>query len=120
MQIDLAIKDHSKIIEMEPLEVNNYIQRARLYERTSQYDMAINDYTKAIELRDFSYIYIERAAAYDKLGKSDLAQADRTKAEDRRKAEKNWIKEYGTIIAFFIPPFFIVCLLFYWGHLLGK
>lgn len=111
-RMDLAIKDYSKLIELKPNRIW-YISRADLYEKNSQYDMAINDYTKAIELSlisDLDDIYIKRAVAYDKLGKADLAQADRTKVEDRRKAERNWVREWGFMILWLIPPILILCL----------
>ena len=48
-----------------------------------EYDKAIDDYSKAIELDPSLYItYRNRSEAYDALGQHDLAEADRKKAAE--------------------------------------
>ena len=48
-----------------------------------EYDKAIDDYSKAIELDPSLYItYRNRALAYDALNHPDLAEADRKKADE--------------------------------------
>jgi tetratricopeptide (TPR) repeat protein len=82
---DLAISDFSGVIEDDP-GATIYICRAECYVAIGNYDSAIEDATKAIELdkQDSTKVnsdrYLIRAIAYDKKGQLDLAKADYVKS----------------------------------------
>ena len=47
---DLAIKDYTKAIELDPADVSLWMTRAKTYKNSGQYDLALNDSAKALEL----------------------------------------------------------------------
>lgn len=81
-------------------EANAYINRGDDYFKKEQYDLAIADYTKAIEIdpKDAS-AYTNRGNNYIKNGEYDLAIADYTKAIEigpkNAIAYRNWGIAYG-------------------------
>jgi len=50
------------------------------YSKKGQYDLAISEYTKAIEIQPYAYIYAGRGDAYYKKGQYDQAISDFSKA----------------------------------------
>jgi len=59
----------------------DYYQLAAAYSRKGQYNEAISEYTKAIELNPkFAMAYVKRAAAYHRKGQYDQAIYDFNKA----------------------------------------
>ena len=59
----------------------NYYNRGTAYGKKGEYDLAILDYTKALELNPwFVQAYYNRAGAYGRKGQYELAILDYTKA----------------------------------------
>ena len=62
---DVAIERHSKAIELNPLFVEAYFDRAHVYLLIEDFDKAIEDFNRAIELNpDHAYTYVQRGKAY--------------------------------------------------------
>ncbi|MHC4663970.1 MAG: tetratricopeptide repeat protein [Planctomycetota bacterium] len=49
-ELEDAIKDYTKVIELKPEWANGYLGRGVAWERAGDFDRAISDYTKVIEL----------------------------------------------------------------------
>ena len=94
-QYDKAHEDFSKVIELKPNDAGSYKQRGNFYDylglafqviqdfdkATEVYKLAIQDYTKAIELRpNYEVYYFCRACSYAELEQYELAIKDFTKA----------------------------------------
>ena len=59
----------------------DFISRGVTYFRRKQYDQAISDFSKALELNPkYSFTYVNRGLAYDRKGLSDQAISDYSKA----------------------------------------
>jgi tetratricopeptide (TPR) repeat protein len=79
--LDGAIADYTKAIELKPDDAETYIIRGRVKKAKGDLDGAIADYTKAIELKpDDAEIYIIRAIAKAAKNDSDGTLADCNKA----------------------------------------
>lgn len=80
-QYNPAIADFSKVIELDPKDVDAYFNRGVAYKKKEQYDLALADYAKVIELspKDAS-LYGNRGNIYFLQQKMDLAYNDYTKA----------------------------------------
>jgi tetratricopeptide (TPR) repeat protein len=76
-----ALADASKSIEINPLGGWAFSNRGDIHLRAKQYDRAIADFTKAIELdqRPFFLLYMRRSHAYAGAGEYDRAIADVTR-----------------------------------------
>jgi tetratricopeptide (TPR) repeat protein len=58
-----------------------YYNRGVAYAKKSQYDQAISDYTKALEINPkFAEAYYNRGVAYGRKGQLDRAMEDYTRA----------------------------------------
>jgi len=81
-ELDQAIDDFTKAIELDPKLAFAYNNRGNVYRKKGNYDQAISDYTKAIEIAPAeTQIYINRAYAYyEDKGAFDLALTDFDKA----------------------------------------
>lgn len=80
-EIEGAIINLSKAIELNPNYVDAYYQRGLAYTYKDDYDKAIADFTKAIELNpEYMDAYFERGYAYDLKGEYDTAIANYDKA----------------------------------------
>jgi tetratricopeptide (TPR) repeat protein len=80
---DLAIKDYTKAIELEPKNTGWYISRAMAYEKEKvvRFDLVLKDYNKVIELEPGEAgNYIFRASFYYQQSKYELALADFNRA----------------------------------------
>jgi tetratricopeptide (TPR) repeat protein len=76
-----AILDYSKSIELDPTFVA-YHNRGLAYLRASEYQKAIADFTRAIELKSsIATAYYNRGLAYRAIGRIDLSELDFEKAE---------------------------------------
>lgn len=76
-----AVNDYSKAIELSPKWSNAYNNRAIVYEAMGRYEDAINDYNKAIVLEPKYLIALyNRGDLFEKTGKAENALADYTKA----------------------------------------
>jgi tetratricopeptide (TPR) repeat protein len=80
-QLDLAIQDYNKAIEIDPKLPDPYNGRGNAYTEKGQFDLAIHDYSKAIELDPkLAVAYFNRGLAYAVKGRLDLAVQDFNKA----------------------------------------
>jgi len=80
-QIDDAISDFNKAIELNPRNAAAYISRGIAYYKQGQIDQAISDYDKAIEINpEYAEAYYNRGNAFGKQGQFDQAISDYNKA----------------------------------------
>jgi len=76
-QLNLAMADFNKAIELNPQNETAYANRGIIYGSMSQKDLAIADYNKAIELNPQNPAnYIIRGITYESKHQYDLAIAD--------------------------------------------
>ena len=76
-EYDLAIKDFTKAIELEPDYVPAYNNRGVVYRSKDEHDLAIEDCNTAIELKsDYAEPYNNRGISYSNKGKIDRAIVD--------------------------------------------
>lgn len=81
--LDSAITDYSKAIEMNASAVNSLLGRGTAYVAKKSDILALADFTKAIEVNPKSAAaYAHRGEVYEKKGDLDLAAADYKKALD--------------------------------------
>jgi TonB family protein len=79
--LDSAISDYSKAIELKSSDVSSYLNRGMAYSQKKNYDLAIKDYDKAIELDPKDLLaYLNRADSYEKKGDMKKAAGDYEKA----------------------------------------
>jgi len=78
--IEKAIQDYTKFLELEPETAHRYCDRGELYEEQGKYDLAIKDYTNAIKYNPDNCVYYNRRAdVYRwKLNQYDMAIKDYT------------------------------------------
>lgn len=81
---DDAIAYYNEVISLQPVDnvilAEAYCYRAYAYGSKEEYDLAIKDYSKAIELKpDFAYAYRNRGFAYERKGEIDPAINDYSK-----------------------------------------
>jgi len=80
-QVDMAIAQFTKAIEINPKFANAYFNRGKAYAIKGSYDKAILDYTKAIEFNPgYASAYNKRCNANIQIGNNDQAISDCTKA----------------------------------------
>lgn len=77
---DLAIRDYSKMLELDPDGIYIYNIRASLYAEIGRHDLALKDYSKTIELKPQQRAYMDRARYFAKYGKHDFAIKDFNRA----------------------------------------
>lgn len=66
----------------QPINADDYNNRGYDYYKKGKFDLAISDYTKAIELNpQYAEAYFRRGCAYEKKGRFDLAKSDYAKAK---------------------------------------
>ena len=89
-----AIEDYSKVIELKPEFSEAYIYRANtVFELTADFNKVIKDYNKAIELdSNNGYAFFSRAVAYSRKGDNYLAKLDFNKAIELRPNEGNYFR----------------------------
>ena len=108
-EYERAITDFTKVIETDPSWVGGfyyqgqvythkgeyasaYCERGRAYRCKAEYELAIADYTKAIEIApEFVSAYCDRGHAYTEKGEYDLAIADWTKVIE---TDPSWVGGY--------------------------
>jgi len=72
-----AIPYYTKCLSFNPADAENYWKRGHAYFRTRQYELAIGDYTRAMELDlDLQHLRINRAQAYTMLQQFSAARLD--------------------------------------------
>lgn len=80
-QYDQAIRDFTKVIEINPRDFKAYSDRGDAYREKGQYDKAIHDYTKAIKINPkHARSYNSRGGLYANKSQNDRAIRDYTKA----------------------------------------
>jgi tetratricopeptide (TPR) repeat protein len=72
-----AIDLFTQALQVDPGDLNAYLQRGFCHSLSGQYDLAIADFTSVIDRKkDHIWAYISRGSAYKKAGKLDLALKD--------------------------------------------
>ena len=96
-ETELALKDYAIVLELskDPYQsaraLNN---RALIYKNQEKFDLAIEEYTKAIEIYpNYSLYYSNRAEIYQKQQNYELALADYTQAISNEKENPRWYEE---------------------------
>ena len=78
---DQAIKDYSKVVEINPDDSAAYFNRGSAYRMIGQHDRAIAEYSRAIEIDpQFAQAHNNRGIAYVSKGEIERAIADYDKA----------------------------------------
>jgi TonB family protein len=81
--LDSAVADYSKAIELRSMEPSVYLNRGVAYFNKKSYDLSILDFTKVIELDPTrSVAYLNRANSLERKGDLQKALADFQKAAD--------------------------------------
>ncbi len=79
--LDRALVEINKALEISPAYGQAYVLRAGIYHLKNQHDKVIADCGKAIELKvDNEFPYVVRGSSYNVIGKHELAFADFSKA----------------------------------------
>jgi tetratricopeptide (TPR) repeat protein len=82
-QLDKAIEDYSKAIEINPNFTDSYYNRGLAYMNSGQPEKAMADYSKALEIEPtYGKAYSSRGVVYFNLRQWDQAIADYSKAID--------------------------------------
>ena len=80
-EIERAITDYTKVIQLKPDDPDAYYSRAMAYSSKGEIERAITDYTKTIQLKpDYVSAYNNRGVAYLKKGEINRAIEDYTTA----------------------------------------
>ena len=73
-QPDMAIEAYSHVIEINPRDIDAYINRGTAYQDKNNFDLAIQDFTTAIQLKpDYAIVYYKFGVTYGKKGEVDKA-----------------------------------------------
>lgn len=79
--LDLAIKDYSRALSLNPVDVDAFYNRGNIYFDLGDLELAIQDYSDAIRLRpSHDFAYFNRANCYLRQGNMELATMDYRKA----------------------------------------
>lgn len=82
-ELENALADYNKSIEMKPDNAQGYFQRGTVHFGNRKYDLSAADFSKVIELTPQSAAaYVNRGNAYEGLGELQKAIADFTKASE--------------------------------------
>ena len=93
-ELDKAIQNYTKAIELKPNYTEVYYQRGIAYRIKGGYERAIKDYTKVIELKpDYADAYYRRSRAWLHLGEKEKAKSDMTIASSMRINSKTALDE---------------------------
>jgi len=76
-QIDVAIQDVNKVMTVQPAFYLAYVARARIYQKQEQYEKALADVKKAMELHKAKFPLAHLIAGECQLALGNLAEADR-------------------------------------------
>jgi TonB family protein len=80
--LDSAIADYGKAIEMPDAESSDYLNRGVAFYGKKSYNEALADLSKSIELKPTSIAYLNRGFVQEKLGATEKAMADFQKSVD--------------------------------------
>jgi len=77
-----ALADCDTAIKLQPDVPQVFVDRGDCYMQSGKYELALADYTKAVQIDDTKSgdIYLHRAGAYEKMKKPELAKQDRDAA----------------------------------------
>ena len=79
-------------------EAEEHFRQGLEYERQAVHDLAVEEFTEAVELDpEYYFAYYNRALAYYRLGNLDRSLADYSSAIDLRPANAYWIFERGLL-----------------------
>jgi tetratricopeptide (TPR) repeat protein len=90
-----AIRCYTEAIKLDPAGAEYYCDRGAAYGREKEYEKALIDFTKAIELEEDTSSYLWRGFVYDKMKEYPKAVADLTKSLelDKNNAEAKKLLE---------------------------
>ena len=80
MKHEKAIRDYSKVIEIDPNFAEAYRNRAASYRTQGRFDNAIEDYTSALAVKEDKNLYYNRGVIHYDKGLNDKAIEDYTSA----------------------------------------
>lgn len=76
-ELDLAVNDYNKAIELNPKDAATYLNRGRVYSNKKSFDLAALDYDKTIELNPKEpTAYLNRGDLHEKRGNTAQAMSD--------------------------------------------
>ena len=79
-------------------EAEEHFSQGLEYERQAEHDLAMEEFTKAIELDpEYYYAYVNRGLVYYRLGDLESSLADYSRAIDLRGDNAYWIFERGLL-----------------------
>gem|GEM_PF-2376607 len=103
---ELALKDYATALKLstDPAESSRTLNnRATIYEGQEKFDLALEAYTKAIEIYpNYSLYYSNRARIYEQQGKLDDAQKDYSKAIELDPTNAFWYYSKGAFLENFM------------------
>lgn len=74
-QLDAALKEYARAIELDPSDVQGYDYRADIFLDQGEYERAIAEYNHAIRIKpDYPAAYYSRGRAYEKLDRIEDAK----------------------------------------------
>jgi tetratricopeptide (TPR) repeat protein len=80
-QLDLALADYDRAIELLPAYLKTYVRRGIVYGKRNQYDLALNDFNRVISVRpDDAIALSNRGNVYKLKGDCALAVEDYSRA----------------------------------------
>ena len=81
-EVQLALADYQKALEINPNNANAYNNRANLYQQQGEMELALADYQKALEINpNYANAYGGRGLLYQQMGNQPAAIADLKKAQ---------------------------------------
>jgi TonB family protein len=98
--LDSAIADFNKAIELKSTDQLPYLNRGLAFHNKKNYELSIADFTKVIELNPASSVaHFNRANSYERLGDTEKAMADYRKAADLDPANEQAKKDLQRLVA---------------------
>ena len=89
-----TIRDFNQAIEFEPNRSENYFERGKYYFDRRDYERAIGDFSRALELEPDSFLktcyYRERGAAFERQGNRKAARQDYREADKYLRVATNF------------------------------
>lgn len=98
--LDSAIADFNKAIELKSTDQLPYLNRGLAFHNKKNYELSIADFTKVIELNPASSVaHFNRANSYERLGDAEKAMADFRKAADLDPSNEQAKKDLQRLVA---------------------
>jgi TonB family protein len=87
--LDAALNDLDKAIELKPGDAGSYVDKGIILTRKDKFEDAVAQYSKAIELNpNYALAYFNRGMIKEKLGNTDMALVDFQKAAELDPADE--------------------------------